>query len=83
MNINLTYPEIAMMSSVGTLFATDNINIFYLLFVVSIMSAFFKVCLSEKRIEDLKEITAVKRDTFEQSKQDIEWFKKFCKRFWK
>ena len=61
-----------MISSVTSLFATENINIFYLLFVVSIMSAFFKICLSEKRIEDLKELTSVKRDNFEQSKQDLE-----------
>ena len=61
-----------MISSVTSLFATENINIFYLLFVVSIMSAFFKICLSEKRIEDLKELTSIKRDNFEQSKQDLE-----------
>lgn len=61
-----------MVSSVASLFATENINIFYLLFVVSIMSAFFKICLSEKRIEDLKELTSVKRDNFEQPKQDLE-----------
>ena len=72
MNINFTFPEVAMVSSVASLFATENINIFYLLFVVSIMSAFFKICLSEKRIEDLKELTSVKRDNFEQPKQDLE-----------
>ena len=83
MSINLTYTEITMISSVAALFATDNVNIFYLLFVVSIMSAFFKICLSEKRIEDLKELTSGKRDTLEQSKQDTEWFKAFCKRLWR
>ena len=72
MNINITYPEIAMLASVGSLFATQNVNIFHLLFVVSIMSAFFKICLSEKRIEDLKEIASGKRDTIEQSNEDIE-----------
>lgn len=72
MNINFTFPEVTMVSSVVSLFATENINIFYLLFVVSIMSAFFKICLSEKRIEDLKELTSVKRDNFEQPKQDLE-----------
>lgn len=72
MSINITYPEITMAASVASLFATNNVNIFYLLFVVSIMSAFFKVCLSEKRIEDLKELTANKRENIEQSNNDPE-----------
>ena len=72
MNINITYPEITMLASVGSLFATENVNIFYLLFVVSIMSAFFKICLSEKRIEDLKELTSGKRDKVEQFNEDSE-----------
>lgn len=72
MNINITYPEITMLASVGSLFATENVNIFYLLFVVSIMSAFFKICLSEKRIEDLKELTSGKRDKVEQFNEDTE-----------
>lgn len=61
-----------MLASVGSLFATENVNIFYLLFVISIMSAFFKICLSEKRIEDLKELTSGKRDTVEQFNEDSE-----------
>lgn len=61
-----------MLASVASLFATENVNIFYLLFVVSIMSAFFKICLSEKRIEDLKELTSGKRDTVEQFNEDSE-----------
>lgn len=61
-----------MLASVGSLFATENVNIFYLLFVVSIMSAFFKICLSEKRIEDLKELTSGKRDKVEQFNEDTE-----------
>lgn len=72
MSINITYPEITMLASVASLFATENVNIFYLLFVVSIMSAFFKICLSEKRIEDLKELTSGKRDTVEQFNEDSE-----------
>ena len=72
MSINITYPEITMLASVGSFFATENVNIFYLLFVVSIMSAFFKICLSEKRIEDLKELTSGKRDTVEQFNEDTE-----------
>ena len=83
MSINITYPEITMLASVGSLFATQNVNIFYLLFVVSIMSAFFKICLSEKRIEDLKEIASGKRDIIEQSNENIEWVKNICKRLWK
>tara|TARA_Y100001937_G_scaffold122470_1_gene183269 strand:+ start:278 stop:502 length:225 start_codon:yes stop_codon:yes gene_type:complete len=71
-NINLTFPEITMIASVATLFANNNINIFYTLFVVSIMSAFFKICLAEKRIEDIKEITSFKREDIEQVKYDSE-----------
>ena len=69
-NINLEFPEITMLASVVTLFANNNINIFYMLFVVSLMSAFFKICLAEKRIEDIKEITSMERINIEQSSDD-------------
>ena len=57
MNINLTFPEISMICAVYSLGQTDNINIFFTLMVVSVITAFFKVCLVEKRIEDIKIIT--------------------------
>ncbi len=69
-NINLAFPEITMMASVAALFASNSINIFYMLFVVSLMSAFFKICLAEKRIEDIKEITSMERIKVEQPSDD-------------
>tara|TARA_Y100000591_G_C21610574_1_gene582669 strand:+ start:31 stop:252 length:222 start_codon:yes stop_codon:yes gene_type:complete len=69
-NINLAFPEITMMASVAALFASNSVNIFYMLFVVSLMSAFFKICLAEKRIEDIKEITSMERIKVEQPSND-------------
>jgi len=69
-NINLAFPEITMMASVAALFASNSVNIFYMLFVVSLMSAFFKICLAEKRIEDIKEITSMERIKVEQPSDD-------------
>ena len=72
MSINISFPEVSLACSTASLFATDNINIFYLLFVVATMSAFFKVCLAEKRIEDIKEITVSKREYIDESSIDNE-----------
>ena len=72
MSININFPEISLVCSTASLFATDNINIFYLLFVISTMSAFFKVCLAEKRIEDIKQMTTIKKDYIDESSIDNE-----------
>lgn len=64
MNINLAFPEICMICAVYSLGQTNNVNIFFTLMALSIITAFFKVCLIEKRIEDIKIITE-KKDTNE------------------
>ena len=56
-HIIVTYPEITMIAAVLSLFAVGNVNIFYILFVTSILTGFFRICLEEKRFEDLKKFT--------------------------
>tara|TARA_Y100000310_G_scaffold277285_1_gene294930 strand:+ start:188 stop:355 length:168 start_codon:yes stop_codon:yes gene_type:complete len=46
-----------MIAAVLSLFAVGNVNIFYILFVTSILTGFFRICLEEKRFEDLKKFT--------------------------
>ena len=78
MSVNISYPEITLMCATAALFATDNINIFYLLFVVSTLSAFFKICLAEKRIEDIKEMTLIKKESSNDIDNYHAWSKKIC-----
>lgn len=62
---NIGFSEITMMSSAASLFATENTNIFFVLFTVATMSAFFRVVLSEKRIEDIKFLVSKKEEEHE------------------
>ena len=66
MNIKIGYPEILMIAAVMSLGRTDNVNIFFLLASLSVITAFLKVCLQEKRIEDLKIISNPERYNDEQ-----------------
>lgn len=65
-NFNLGFPEVTMLTSGISLFATESVNVFFLLFTVATLSSFFRVVLSEKRIEDLKFLVSKKEEPDEQ-----------------